>query len=92
MDAVKGDMAVVEVTEEDAEDRTEWRWKIRCGNPSREQPNEEEDDLVSKINLSVGLPYLLANLKYWQYKDVCMRDSGVARGATGAMAPPPNFW
>ena len=28
MDAVKEDMAGVEVTEEDAEDRTEWRWKV----------------------------------------------------------------
>ena len=27
------DVAVVEVTEEDAEDRTEWRWNIRCGDP-----------------------------------------------------------
>ena len=33
MDAVKEDMAVAEVTEEDAEDRTEWRWKICCGDP-----------------------------------------------------------
>ena len=31
MDAVRKDMAVVEVTEEDAKDKTEWRWKIRCG-------------------------------------------------------------
>ena len=29
MDAVREDMAVVEVTEQDAEDRTEWRWEIR---------------------------------------------------------------
>ena len=29
MDAVREDMPHVEVTEEDAEDRTEWRWKIR---------------------------------------------------------------
>ena len=28
-----GMMAVVEVTEEHAEVRTEWRWKIRCGDP-----------------------------------------------------------
>ena len=28
MDAVREDMAVVEVTEEDAEDRTERRWQI----------------------------------------------------------------
>ena len=31
MDVVREDMAVAEATEEDAEDRTEWRWKIRCG-------------------------------------------------------------
>ena len=33
MDAVREDMAEVEVTEEDTEDRTKWRWKIHCGNP-----------------------------------------------------------
>ena len=26
-------MALAEVTEQDTEDRTEWRWKIRCGDP-----------------------------------------------------------
>ena len=31
MDAVREDMAVVEVTEEDTEDRTKWRWTISCG-------------------------------------------------------------
>ena len=31
MDAVKEDMAEVEVTEEDTEDRNNWRWKIRYG-------------------------------------------------------------
>ena len=31
MDAVREDMAVVEVTKEYAEDRDKWRWKIRCG-------------------------------------------------------------
>ena len=30
MDAVREDMTVVEVTEEDAEDKTESRWKIHC--------------------------------------------------------------
>ena len=30
MDAVREDKAVVEVTEEDAEDRHKCRWKIRC--------------------------------------------------------------
>ena len=36
MDVVKEDMAEVEVTEEDTEDRNKsnnWRWKIRCGDP-----------------------------------------------------------
>ena len=33
MDVVKEDMADVEVTEEDAEDRSNWRGKIRCGDP-----------------------------------------------------------
>ena len=33
MDVVKEDMAVVEVTEEDAEDGTKWRWKLSCGDP-----------------------------------------------------------
>ena len=33
MDVVKEDMAEVEVTEEDTEDRNYWIWKIRCGDP-----------------------------------------------------------
>ena len=33
MDVVKEDMAEVEVTEEDTEDRNFWRKKIRCGDP-----------------------------------------------------------
>ena len=33
MDVVKEDMAEVEVTEEDTEDRNNWRWKIRYGYP-----------------------------------------------------------
>ena len=33
MDVVKEDMAEVEVTEEDTEDRKNWKWKIRCGDP-----------------------------------------------------------
>ena len=36
-------MAVVEVTEEDAEDGTEWRCKTGCGKPSRDNPKEEEE-------------------------------------------------
>ena len=41
MDAVR-DNIVVEVTEEDAEDRTKLRWNIHCGEPRREKPKEEE--------------------------------------------------
>ena len=33
MDVVKEVMAEVEVTEEDTEDRNNWRWKLRCGDP-----------------------------------------------------------
>ena len=33
MDAVREDMADLEVTEEDTEDRNNWRRKIRCGDP-----------------------------------------------------------
>ncbi|XP_063849720.1 uncharacterized protein LOC135094103 [Scylla paramamosain] len=33
MEAVKGDMQVVGVTEEDTEDRAYWRRVIRCGDP-----------------------------------------------------------
>ena len=33
VDVVKEGMAEVEVTEEDTEDRDNWRWKIRCGEP-----------------------------------------------------------
>ena len=32
-DVVKEDMAVTEVTEQDAEDRNNWRWKIHCSDP-----------------------------------------------------------
>ena len=33
MHVVEEDMAEVELTEEDAKDRSNWRWKIRCGDP-----------------------------------------------------------
>ena len=33
MDVVKEDMAEVEVTEEDTENRNNWRRKFRCGDP-----------------------------------------------------------
>ena len=41
MDTVREDMTVVEVTEEDAEDWTKWRWKICCDDPRRENMKEE---------------------------------------------------
>ena len=45
MDAVREDMTAVEVTKKNAEERTEWRRRIRCGDPQWEQPKEEEEDL-----------------------------------------------
>ena len=58
MDAVRE----VEVTEEDADDTTKWRRKIRCGDPSREQPKEEvrykprlcELSTLYRLTFSVG--------------------------------------
>ena len=44
MDVVKDDMAEVEVTEEDADDRSNWRLKIRCGEPICEKLKEEEEE------------------------------------------------
>ena len=40
MNAVREDMAEAEVTKEDAEDRTKWRWKIHCGDPYQEKPKK----------------------------------------------------
>ena len=40
---VKEDMAEVEVTEEDTEDRINWRRQIRCGDPWWEKPKQEEE-------------------------------------------------
>ena len=37
MDALREDVAVAGVTEDDAEDRTEWRCKICCSDPGREK-------------------------------------------------------
>ena len=33
MDSMGDDMAVFEMMKEDAEDRIEWRWNIRCSDP-----------------------------------------------------------
>ena len=35
-------MAVIEVTEEDAENRTKWRWNIRCGDPWWQKQKEKK--------------------------------------------------
>ena len=37
LDALREEIAVVEVTEKDAENRTALRWKIRCSDPRREK-------------------------------------------------------
>ena len=54
MDAVREDMAVVEVTEKDAEGRTKCRWKICCGDPRRDKEKEEE---LFPYNSYCGQPY-----------------------------------
>ena len=54
MDVVKEDMAEVEVTEEDTEDRNNWKWKIRCGDPWWEKPKKEEErraDSTGKVRI-----------------------------------------
>ena len=43
MDPVREDMAVVEVTEEDADDRTKWRQKSAVATPN-EQPKKDEEE------------------------------------------------
>ncbi|KAK3518089.1 hypothetical protein QTP70_033314, partial [Hemibagrus guttatus] len=43
MDGINEDMKLVGATVEDAEDRDRWREMIRCGDPSREKPKEEEE-------------------------------------------------
>ena len=49
MDAVREDM-----TEEDAEERTEWRRRIGCGDPyKREQPNTEATQHARKFSACV---------------------------------------
>ena len=47
MDAVRQDMAEVEVTEEDAEGWTEYRWKSAVhSDPWWEKPEEDEDEYL----------------------------------------------
>ena len=49
MYVTREDMAVAELTEEDAEDRTEWRLEIRCGDHSSSSIRHSftYEDLVS---------------------------------------------
>ena len=46
MDVVKEDMAEVEVTEEDTEDRSNWRWKISCGDPWWEKAERRRSEVM----------------------------------------------
>ena len=41
MDAIKEDMKVAGVNEEDAMDHEKWKKMICCGDPQREEPKEE---------------------------------------------------
>ena len=56
MDVVKEDMAEVEVTGEDAEDRSNWRWKIRYGDPwwekaeRRRKSSNKQNNSISQSN------------------------------------------
>ena len=43
-------MAGFEVTEEDAEGRTDCRWRIHCGDPWREKSKEEEESNYNRGN------------------------------------------
>ena len=43
---MKEDMGEVEVKEEDAEDRSNWRWKSAVATPDGKKPKEEEEQLI----------------------------------------------
>ena len=54
MDVVKEDIADLRVTEENTENRNNWIWKIRCGDPLWEKPKEEEEqDRTQHVSLNV---------------------------------------
>ena len=55
MDLVKEDMADIEVTEEDTEDRNNWRWKISCGVPGWEKPKEEGENCIVANNVLTAI-------------------------------------
>ena len=55
MDVVKEDMAEVEVTEEDIECRSNWRWKIRCGDPLMGKSRKRKKKKKMKIYRGEGI-------------------------------------
>ena len=62
---VKEDMAEVEVTEEDAENRRNWRWKMRCGDPWWEKPERRRrsrSEIEVKIQFEVTLMFSISLL------------------------------
>ena len=66
MDVVKEDMAEVEVTEEDTEDRSNWRWKMHCGDPwweKAERRRRRSSICYELFHLSDRIPclYILFN-------------------------------
>ena len=62
MDVVKEDMAEVEVKEEDADDRSNWRLKIRCGDPDGKKPKEEEEVQVHVIVMRSLIKVMISDM------------------------------
>ena len=59
---VREDMAVVEVTEEDTEDRTKWRWKPDVATPDGRR---EGGRRLSNVQWSlVGIPLAYNNIMF----------------------------
>ena len=54
MDAVREGMAVVELTEEDAKDRTKWRWKTHCGDSLTVEAERRRRNVIIKSFLYQG--------------------------------------
>ena len=53
VDAVRKDMTIVEVTDEDVEHRTDWRWNIRCGDPyERSRKKKKKNHCIGQICLT----------------------------------------
>ena len=62
MDVVREDMAVVELTEEDADDRTKWRWKSAvatlCGRSLKKLKKLSQTKLLLGVNNVYGIPLI----------------------------------